>query len=177
MADQKQRHRATQWVTLKELMEKQRQAEGGVKEKPNIIERLQHGHGFSLKKDCCTYYFNDERIGRETYRELRKELNDYLKRNCKLVDMNTFYFNDEWEVGVELYNCPVGKVGVLRHGDFANVEYEYDVEVGDRAWFFVKDDAYEILEDWRDIAEEEPYYNVDPDEIERDIRKLMSMPE
>jgi hypothetical protein len=159
-------------------MEKQRQTEEGVKEKPNIIERLQHGRGFYLLKDCCTYYFNSERIDRETYRELRKELYDYLEKNCEMVDRGTFYFNDEEEVVVELYNCPVGKVSVFGRGSFSsNVVYEYEVSVGDKAWHLAKDLAYEVLKDWRDYAEVEPYYYINPDEIEQDIRKLMSMPE
>jgi len=178
MANQKQRRRATRWVTLKELMEKQKQTEEGVKEKPNIIERLQHGRGFSLMKECCTYYYNyEERIDRETYRELRKELYDYLEKNCEMADRSTFYFDDLWEVVVELYNCPVGKVGVIRYGDFSNVDDAYMVSVGDKAWQRVKNQAIEVLKDWRNAAEEEPYYYINPDEIERDIRKLMSMPE
>jgi hypothetical protein len=129
-----------------------------------------------------TYLVNSDEnfnntVSKAEYEEYRRELEDYLRRNCTVVDKYEYDIPDVERGAVELYNCPVGKVGVLRHGDFANVEYEYDVEVGDRAWFFVKDDAYEILEDWRDIAEKEPYYNVDPDEIEQDIRKLMSMPE
>jgi len=177
MANQKQRRKTTRWVTLKELMEKQRQTEEGVKEKPNIIERLQHGRGFYLLKDCCTYYFNSERIDRKTYRELRKELYNYLEKNCEMVDRSTFYFDDLEEVVVELYNCPVGKVSVFARGSFSNVVYEYSVDVGDKSWHLAKNLALEALKDWRNEAEEEPYYYINPDEIEQDIRKLMNMPE
>jgi len=75
------------------------------------------------------------------------------------------------------YYCPVGKVGVFRYGDFSNVDDAYTVSVGDKAWQRVKNQAIEVLKDWRNAAEEEPYYYINPDEIERDIRKLMSMPE
>jgi hypothetical protein len=84
-------------------------------------------------------------VSKAEYEEYRRELEDYLRRNCTVVDKYEYDIPDVERGAVELYNCPVGKVGVYKVAGYGSSEYDYEVYVGKNAWLDAESFAMESL--------------------------------
>jgi hypothetical protein len=139
--------------------------------KPRAEELLSRGE-FELRRDFNDYYIDRERISAKAFELVSDALDSYLSEYCEKVDEYEYSIGEEMPRAVELYNCPIGKVGVSK----ASAEH-YDiirVFVGNDGWKKAKEDALEELRyELRHVRRGSEWYT----RFQEDIENIEKMPE
>ena len=140
-------------------------------EKPHIKELLSSGM-LDLRRDFNDYYINGRKVDVKTFELAQDAIDSYLNEYCEKVDEYEYSIGEEMPRAVELYNCPIGKVGVTK----ASAEH-YDIfvaYVGNDAWKKAKEDAlYELRSELRHVRRGSEWYT----RIQEDIENIEKMPE
>ena len=139
--------------------------------KPRIEELLSSGV-LDLRRDFNDYYVNGRKVDTKTFELAYDAIDSYLSEYCEKVDEYEYSIGEEMPRAVELYNCPIGKVGVSK----ASAEH-YDifaVYVGNDAWKKAKEDAlYELRSELRHVRSGSKWYT----RFQEDIENIEKMPE
>jgi len=139
--------------------------------KPRVEELLSHGK-FELRRDFDTYYIDGKRISAKAFELISDALDSYLSEYCEKADEYEYSIGEEMPRAVELYNCPIGKVGVSK----ASAEH-YDITrvfVGNDGWKKAKEDALEELRyELEEVEEGSEWYT----RFQEDIENIEKMPE
>jgi hypothetical protein len=139
--------------------------------KPRVEELLSRGE-FELRRDFGAYSIDGKRINAKTFELVSDALDSYLSEYCEKVDEYTYDVGEEMPRDVELYNCPIGKVGVSK----ASAEH-YDITrvfVGNDGWKKAKEDALEELRyELEQVEEGSEWYT----RFQEDIENIEKMPE
>jgi hypothetical protein len=142
-----------------------------VRAKPRAEELLSRGE-FELRRDFNDYYIDGERISAKAFELISDALDSYLSEYCEKVDEYEYSIGEEMPRAVELYNCPIGKVGVTK----ASAEH-YDITrvfVGNDAWKKAKESALEELRsELRHVRRGSGWYT----RFQEDIENIEKMPE
>jgi len=139
--------------------------------KPRVEKLLSRGE-FELRRDFNDYYIDEKRISAKTFELVSDALDSYLSEYCEKVDEYTYDIGEEMPRAVELYNCPIGKVGVTK----ASAEH-YDITrvfVGNDGWKKAKEDALEELRHKLERVEEGSEWYT---RFQEDIENIEKMPE
>ena len=139
--------------------------------KPRVEKLLSRGE-FELRRDFNDYYIDEKRISAKTFELVSDALDSYLSEYCEKVDEYTYDIGEEMPRAVELYNCPIGKVGVSK----ASAEH-YDITrvfVGNDGWKKAKEDALEELRHKLERVEEGSEWYT---RFQEDIENIEKMPE
>jgi hypothetical protein len=135
-------------------------------------EELLSGGVLVLRRDFNDYYINGRKVDFKEFELVSDALDSYLSENCEKVDEYTYDIGEEMPRAVELYNCPIGKVGVSK----ASAEH-YDITrvfVGSDAWKKAKEDALEELRyELRHVRRGSEWYT----RFQEDIENIEKMPE
>ena len=138
---------------------------------PHVEELLGRGK-FELRRDFGTYYIDGKRISAKAFELVSDALDSYLSEYCEKVDEYEYSIGEEMPRAVELYNCPIGKVGVSK----ASAEH-YDITrvfVGNDGWKKAKEDALEELRyELEEVEEGSEWYK----RFQEDIENIEKMPE
>ena len=139
--------------------------------KPRVEELLSRGE-FVLRRDFGAYSIDGKKISPKAFELISDALDSYLSEYCEKVDEYTYDIGEEMPRAVELYNCPIGKVGVTK----ASAEH-YDITrvfVGNDGWKKAKEDALEELRHKLERVEEGSEWYT---RFQEDIENIEKMPE
>ena len=135
-------------------------------------EEFLSGGVLVLRRDFNDYYINGRKVDFKEFELVSDALDSYLSEYCEKVDEYTYDIGEEMPRAVELYNCPIGKVGVTK----ASAEH-YDITrvfVGNDGWKKAKEDALEELRHKLERVEEGSEWYT---RFQEDIENIEKMPE
>jgi len=139
--------------------------------KPHV-EELLSGGVLDLRRDFNDYYINGRKVDFKSFELAQDAIDSYLSEYCEKVDEYEYSIGEEMPRDVELYNCPIGKVGVSK----ASAEH-YDIfvaYVGNDAWKKAKEDAlYELRSELRHVRRGSEWYT----RFQENIENIEKMPE
>ena len=139
--------------------------------KPRVEKLLSRGE-FELRRDFGAYSIDGKSISAKTFELVSDALDSYLSEYCEKADEYEYSIGDYEYGGVELYNCPIGKVGVTK----ASAEH-YDITrvfVGNDGWKKAKEDALgELRYELERVEEGSEWYT----RFQEDIENIEKMPE
>jgi len=136
------------------------------------VEELLSGGVLVLRRDFNDYYINGRKVDFKAFELAHDAIDSYLSEYCEKVDEYTYDIGEEMPRAVELYNCPIGKVGVTK----ASAEH-YDITrvfIGSDAWKKAKEDALEELRyELERVRRGSEWYT----RFQEDIENIEKMPE
>lgn len=136
------------------------------------VEKLLSRDKIELRRDFGTYSIDGKEISAKTFELINDALDSYLNEYCKKVGEYTYDIGEEMSRSVELYDCPIGKVGVTRAG-----AEHYDiirVYVGNDGWKKAKEDALDELRHELERVEEGSEWYA---RFQEDIENIEKLPE
>ena len=139
--------------------------------KPRVEKLLSRGE-IELRRDFGAYSIDGKKISPKAFELVSDAIDSYLSEYCEKVDEYTYDIGEEMPRAVELYNCPIGKVGVSK----ASAEH-YDITrvfVGNDGWKKAKEDALgELRYELERVEEGSEWYT----RFQEDIENIEKMPE
>jgi len=135
-------------------------------------EEFLSGGVLVLRRDFNDYYINGRKVDFKEFELVSDAIDSYLDEYCEKVDEYEYSIGEEMPRAVELYNCPIGKVGVT----MASAEH-YDITrvfIGSDAWKKAKEDALkELRSELRHVRRGSEWYT----RFQEDIENIEKMPE
>jgi len=144
-------------------------------EEPSFRVEKQVSDEKTTKYTLSAYGVPEQDLTKEEYDEFKRFLDAYLAEKCSKEAEHSFSANtgiirlEVEHFEVDLYTCPNGKVGVLKHSDSDGNEM-IEVYVGETAWKSVKNAT--IDEMYAENLHKILYYGGEFSKLKEEVEKL-----